>query len=205
MQTTVELDGFDFDFSDAQFTNDTRATRDAQEIVTQASNNGFYSIPAVLLPNLCNSFEHMTRLGDEDDKLRADIASKALLKEKELLIKQQFNAAQKSEAADPNLRGQLITNHNYFGGLYTFQNMFFHKFEVFHTTRAKITKLSLQLDLKPTFARMLDTACNYIAFAVPGMQHVFVALTTFYASNLGCLQLCEVDLQNIYILAESAG
>ncbi|KAJ7883837.1 hypothetical protein B0H14DRAFT_2564611 [Mycena olivaceomarginata] len=68
MQTTVELDDFDFDFSDAQFTKDTRATRDAQEIVTQASNNGFYSIPAVLLPNLCNSFEHMTRIGDEDQR-----------------------------------------------------------------------------------------------------------------------------------------
>ena len=72
MQAGVEPE--DLDFSDVRFVKDTRATRDAQEKVTQASNNDFYSMPAGSLPTLCHRFEHTTRIGDDNDKLWAERA-----------------------------------------------------------------------------------------------------------------------------------
>jgi hypothetical protein len=81
---------------DADYTRDTRATRDAQQITLQASNVGFYSVQNTPSNETCAKFTERSRLGDEDDIIKASVAAKDLLKEKDLLIKRRLKAAEKT-------------------------------------------------------------------------------------------------------------
>ncbi|KAJ7864674.1 hypothetical protein B0H13DRAFT_1899063 [Mycena leptocephala] len=76
MQTAVDSEDLD-----ADYTRDTRATRDAQQIVLQTSNVGFYSVQNTPSNETCAKFRQRSRLGDEDDIIKASVAAKDLLKE----------------------------------------------------------------------------------------------------------------------------
>jgi hypothetical protein len=96
MQTALDPEELDAD--DMGLTKDTGATRDAQQIVLQASNGGFYSVQNMPSSEIRAKFGQRTRLGDEDDIFKASVAAKVLLKEKDLLIKRRLKAAENSGA-----------------------------------------------------------------------------------------------------------
>ncbi|KAJ6611298.1 hypothetical protein B0H10DRAFT_1953167 [Mycena sp. CBHHK59/15] len=60
------------------FVRDTRATRNAKQIIFEASSAGFYSVQNLLSSDICEKFSHRSGLGDEDDVVKASLAAKNL-------------------------------------------------------------------------------------------------------------------------------
>jgi hypothetical protein len=91
MQTSSDPEELDADNS--PLGKDTWASRDAQQIVVQAEGVGFYSVQNPPNNETSTKFKQKTRLGDDDDIFEANIAAKALLKDKDMLIKNRLRAS----------------------------------------------------------------------------------------------------------------
>ncbi|KAJ6572953.1 hypothetical protein B0H10DRAFT_1964280 [Mycena sp. CBHHK59/15] len=94
MQTAIDPDKLDSE--NTPLLKDTRATRDAKQIVSEASGAGFYSVQTTPSSEICAKFGQRSRLGDEDDVVQASLASKYLLTEKDMLIKRRLKSAENS-------------------------------------------------------------------------------------------------------------
>jgi hypothetical protein len=97
MQTAVDVDEDDV-------ASDTRASRDAKNIISEAEDVGFYLVNNPPSQDIRARFGQRARIGDEDDMINAHIASKNLLDEKNSLIKHRVKAVEDKHKNTPNLR-----------------------------------------------------------------------------------------------------
>lgn len=81
---------------------DTKATRDAKQIVAEAKNTGFYLVTPDPSNEICIRYHSRSMLGNEDDIVAATIAARKLLSEKDLLIKRRLRAAEESNTKTGN-------------------------------------------------------------------------------------------------------
>jgi hypothetical protein len=96
MQAAVDSN----DLDSPPLAKNARSTRDADEIVKEAGNSGFYFAEQGAVQTI---FEERTRQGFEGDIFDANVASKALLAENNSLIKRRLNAAANSEETNVHL------------------------------------------------------------------------------------------------------
>ncbi|KAJ7911420.1 hypothetical protein B0H13DRAFT_2328385 [Mycena leptocephala] len=97
MQAAVDID-------DYNVSRDTRSSRDAKNIISEAEDGGFYLVKNSPSREIQARFGQRVRIGDEDDMINANIASKNLLHEKNSLIKRRLKAVEEKHRNTPNLR-----------------------------------------------------------------------------------------------------